>query len=57
MKVRNWPRLYSYPLTTSRFSISSPVPGIIGPEGDPGGGGALVSISAGIVGGEALSLL
>jgi hypothetical protein len=31
--------------------------GIMGPEGDPGGGGALVSISAGIVGGEALSLL
>jgi hypothetical protein len=27
VKVRNWPRLYSYPLTTSRFSISSPVPG------------------------------
>jgi hypothetical protein len=24
--VRNWPRLYSYPLTTSRFSISSPAP-------------------------------
>jgi hypothetical protein len=30
---------------------------IMRPEGDPGGGGALVSISAGIVGGEALSLL
>src|SRR5438874_238725 len=29
-KVRNWPRLYSYPLTTSRFSISSPVPGSCG---------------------------
>jgi hypothetical protein len=27
---RNWPRLYSYPLTTSRFSISSPVPGSCG---------------------------
>src|SRR3954470_23869317 len=30
VKVRNWPRLYSYPLTTSRFSISSPVPGSCG---------------------------
>ena len=30
VKVRNWPRLYSYPLTTSRLSISSPVPGSCG---------------------------
>jgi hypothetical protein len=30
VKVRNWPRLYSYPLRTSRLSISSPVPGSCG---------------------------
>src|SRR5580704_4341399 len=51
VKVRNWPRLYSYPLRTSRLSISSPVPGSR-PERDPGRGRGLVSIRAAIVGEE-----
>ena len=30
VRVTNWPRPYSYPLTISRLSISSPVPGSCG---------------------------
>ena len=30
VNVTNWPRPYSYPFTTSRLSISSPVPGSCG---------------------------
>jgi hypothetical protein len=49
VKVTNSPRAYSYPLTTRRLSISSPVAGSCGRKRDPGGCGALVSIKAGIV--------
>src|SRR6202030_209863 len=40
VKVKNWPRLYSYPLRTSRLSISSPVPGSCG--------GSVTGVAAGV---------